>query len=37
MFDGVIDEFFDAGVGDGGGVGELVVGAALLDEFEKCF
>ncbi len=34
-FDGVRDELFDAGVGDGGLVGDLVEGAAGGDEVEE--
>lgn len=29
------DEFFDAGIGDGGFVGDLVEGATVLDGSEK--
>lgn len=35
VFDGVLDEFFDTGVGDGGGGGELIEGAAGGDEGEE--
>lgn len=35
VLDGVGDELFDAGVGDGGLVGELVVGAAGFGEVEQ--
>lgn len=35
VFDGVLDELLDAGVRDGGFVGDLVEGAAGADEFEE--
>lgn len=37
MFDGVFDQLFDAGVGDGGFVVELVEGAACFDQLEEGF
>lgn len=35
MLDGVGDELFDAGVGDGRLIGQLVVGATGLGSIEK--